>query len=119
VDIGPTIIGVYYGNYPKNTSGRCGRYNHAEYGGKTDCGFNGAHAVLGVGHRLHYGYVNGKKVILHRDFLVRDPDHHSAARPEHPNFDRISSTQLNRTVQALAPNTPFSNSYIIYPTLRK
>lgn len=117
LNTGPVIVGVYYGNYPKNTSGRCGSTNHAEYGGKTDCPFSGAHAVLAIGHRLHYA--RDGKTILHKDFLVRDPDHHSASRPEHPAFDRITSTQFRRTINALVPYTPFSNTYMIYPTRKK
>jgi hypothetical protein len=115
-NVGPTIVGVYYGNYPKNTSGRCGSTNKAEYSGKTDCSFNGAHAVLAIGTRAHKSST-GK--YLHTDFLVRDPDHHSSSRPEHPPFDRITATQLNATMQALPRYTGFSKTYCIYPTVRK
>lgn len=112
---GPVMIGVYYGNYPVNTSGRCGRTNKAELNGKTDCGFRGAHMVLGVARHLH----KKGKVTLHRDVYVRDPDHHSSTRPEKPNYDRISITQLDRTIKALPPNTAFKSTYCIYPTSKK
>src|SRR6185295_12423464 len=113
---GPVLIGVYYGNYPKNTSGRCGSINKAELGGKTDCGFNGSHAVLGIARHLHK---NSKGVLLHRDVYVRDPDHHSASRPEHPNYDRMSITQLDKTMKELPTHTRFSTTYCIYPTRKK
>lgn len=119
VAYGPIILGVYYGNYPNNTSGRCdidGRpSNHAEYAGRTDCGFRGAHAVLVIGKKPHMR--NGK--MLHTDYYVRDPDHHSANRPEQPMYDRYSSLKLNNTLRALPTYTAFSNTYMIYPTRKK
>ncbi len=116
VAIGPTIVGVYYGNYPKNRSGKCGLPNRAEANGKTDCPFHGAHAVLAI-KRVNHLTAAGK--YAHTDMLVRDPDHHSSARPEKPIYDRITLTQLDKTMKALPPNTPFTHTYCIYPTKRK
>lgn len=114
--IGPTIVGVYYGNYPKSKSNRCGSINHAESGGKTDCPFNGAHAILAIKRANHYAST-GK--YLHTDILTRDPDHHSASRPEAPKYDRITMGQLDKTMKALVPNTAFRQTYCIYPTKKK
>lgn len=114
--VGPVLVGVHYGSYPKHTGGRCGSTNKAEVGGRTDCPFRGAHAVLAVGRRQHLSST-GK--LLHTDVFVRDPDHHSAARPEAPKYDRITGPQLNKAMLALAPNTPFASSYCIYPTVKK
>lgn len=116
VAIGPTLVGVYYGNYPKNRSGRCGTTNKAEHGGKTDCPFRGAHAVLAL-KRVNHLTTSGK--YAHTDMLVRDPNHNSASRPEKPMYDRITLSQLDKSMKALVPYTPFKNTYCIYPTKRK
>jgi hypothetical protein len=113
VPIGPVIVGVHYGSYPSwytHTS----RPNRAHYGGRTDYGFRGAHAVLAVGRRKHTVGVKD-----HRDIFVRDPDHYSYARPERPKYDIITNVQLNRAMKNLVPYTPFTNTYIIYPTQKK
>lgn len=114
LDYGPVLVGTHYGSYPNAANGKCGTTNRAEISGKTDCTFTGAHAVLAVGKRYHT--VNG---VTHKDFLVRDPDHASAARPEKPNFDRMTAGQLSRTMVNLPKYTPFTNTYIIYPTRKK
>lgn len=107
--IGPVLVGVWYGNYPNSVRGTCGE-PHASHAGRTDCGFKGSHAVLALRKDLYNG---GTSV------LTRDPDHHSAARPEHPTFDRITLGQLSNTMLALPRNTAFSSTYCIYPTRRK
>jgi hypothetical protein len=112
---GPVIVGVHYGSYPRSTSNRCGTTNRAEYNGKTDCGFNGAHAVLLLGTRNHY-LPDGRR---HTDFLVRDPDHNSWARPEKPHYDKMNSVQFNNAFRNLPRYTAFSYTYMIYPTRRK
>jgi len=106
VEIGPVIVGVHYGSYPIRAQ--------AEVGGKTDHGFNGAHAVLAIGKRVHDAPKD-----RHRDIFVRDPDHNSPARPEKPDFDRIRRSQLQRAMENLPRYTAFSNTYILYPTRRK
>lgn len=110
---GPVLVGVHYGSYPTQ-KGRCNS-NNAEIGGKTDCPFGGAHAVLAIGRRWHVR--DGKR--LHRDFFVRDPDHNSPSRPEKPDFDRINFGDLNRTMRNLPRYTAFKSTYIIYPTRKK
>lgn len=115
VAVGPTLVGVYYGNYPKATSGKCGRTNMAEIGGRSDCGFTGAHAVLALAKKDHY---DAKGKYIHMDMLMRDPDHHFVSS-DAPNHDRITLGALDRTMKALPPNTAFSHTYCIYPTKRK
>lgn len=117
LSVGPVIVGVYYGSYPKNISKRCGKLNLAEISGKTDCGFRDAHAVLAIGKRLHKS-PNGK-ITLHRDIYTRDPDHHSGSRPEAPKYDRIRINQLERAMHDLPTHTAFGRTYCIYPTMRK
>ena len=116
IAIGPTLVGVYYGSYPKYTSGRCGTVNRAEHGGKTDCPFHGAHATLALQRQAHRSST-GK--FLHWDIITRDPDHHSKSRPEHPGFDRMSLAQLSKTMRDIVPYTAFKYTYCIYPTRRK
>jgi len=111
---GPVIVGVHYGSYPTQ-KGRCNS-NNAEIGGKTDCPFNGSHAILAIGGRWHLS-ASGKR--LHRDIFIRDPDHNSPARPEKPKYDRIRLGQLNRAMRNLPRFTAFKNTYIIYPTRSK
>lgn len=115
VAIGPTIVGVWYADYP-NWRGHCATHtNHAEIAGRTQCGFFGAHAILALKKAPHI--INGK--YNHMDVFSRDPDHHSSARPEHPNHDRIKLSHLNKAMLALPEHTRFSKTYMIYPTRRK
>lgn len=115
--IGPTLVGVYYGSYPKYTSGRCGTTNRAEHGGKTDCPFKGAHAVLAIRKQAHK---NSAGKILHYDMVTRDPNHHHIGyRNEAPAFDRMTMAQFNKTIKDIVPYTPFTKTYCIYPTLKK
>lgn len=113
LNYGPVLVGVHYGSYP-NKKGRCGSRNIAEYEGRTDCGFKGAHAVLVVGKRRHV--VNGR---AHTDFYVRDPDHHSPARPEQPKYDIITAGQLNTAMRNLPRYTAFKTTYMLYTTSKK
>lgn len=107
--VGPVIVGVYYGNYPA-WAGHCSTVNHAAHGGKTQCEFHGAHAILALMTQLY----NGRTTVI-----TRDPNHHSASRREAPKFDRITIPQLNATMLALPSHTAFSRTYAIYPTRRK
>jgi len=113
VAIGPVLVGIYYGSYP-NEHNHCGPIK-AELSGRTDCGFGGTHAILAIGRRNHI--VGGK--VVHRDFDMRDPNHHSAARPETPAYDRITYGQLDKAMRDIVPKTIFTSTYIIYPTRKK
>lgn len=106
--VGPVIVGVHYGSYPNRYNGS--RSNRAEYGGRDDYGFYGAHAVLAEKTRYHNG---------HTDFYTRDPDHGSPSRSWKPPYDIIKSTQLQRAMVNLPTYTAFSNTYVIYPTVKK
>ena len=112
VGVGPVIVGVWYGSYPTE-KGHCNS-NNARQGGKTDCGFNGTHAVLAVGKR--HRKINGKWINY---MLMRDPDHNSAARPEKPKYDIITRGQLNKAMIDLPRHSAFTNTYIVYPTKKK
>jgi hypothetical protein len=111
---GPVLVGVHYGSYPKNRNGRCGYTNRAELSGKTDCGFNGAHAVLAIKRQWHAVGSGG-----HTDILTRDPDHYSYSRPERPNYDRMSIGQLGLAMKNLPRYTRWANTYALYPTAKK
>lgn len=115
VAVGPVIVGVWYGSYPR-WKGHCGSRPLSESGGKTDCNFNGSHAVLAVGKVAHT--VN-KGHYIHTDIIARDPDHHSTGRSEHPPYDRYSLALLDAAMRALPRNSAFSRTYCIYPTKRK
>lgn len=108
--VGPVIVGVHYGTYPERRD-KCDRFGmKAESGGKTDCPFNGTHAVLAIHRRYH---------TTHRDIFVRDPDHNSPSRPEKPIYDIITRMQLDKAMKNLPIYTPFKETYIIYPTKKK
>jgi hypothetical protein len=116
LSIGPVLVGVGYGNtkYPTKV-GACGSFN-AERGGKNDCGFHGAHAVLVIDKRVHR---NSRGTFLHNDVLVRDPDHGSPSRPYKPDYDRFPVSSLNRAMRALVTDTAWQNTFAWYPTRRK
>jgi hypothetical protein len=106
----PILVPTHYGSYPNSTSGKCGNSNKAEYSGRTDCSFRGAHAVLAekaVAHTNHY------------DIITRDPDHNSVSRPEKPLYDRITTSQLDRAMKNIVPYTNWSTTGILYPTRKK
>ena len=114
--IGPVLVGVGYRNnkYPTKIV-TCGTYN-TEAGGKNDCSFTGAHAVLVLktqGHR------NARGVWLHNDVIVRDPDHGSASRPWKPNHDRFPVSKLQTAMHALVTDTAWSHTFAWYPTRKK
>lgn len=111
--IGPVLVGVEGGSYP-NSAHSCGGVK-AEVGGRTQCNFTGAHAILALKYQRHI--VNGKTI--HWDYITRDPNHNSPARPEKPAYDRITNAQLTKAMQDLPKYTAFSDTYCIYPTKRK
>lgn len=117
IDIGPVLVGVHYGSYPTKAH-KCYKrgIHNAEISGKTDCGFNGAHAVLAVGKWVHRTS-SGK--YRHTDVYTRDPDHHSATRPEKPIYDKFPLGYLGLTMRNLPRYTKFNTTYVIYPTQKK
>jgi hypothetical protein len=118
MQIGPVLVGVYYGSYPPIRGGNTIRgkaLHYAELNGKTDFPFRGAHAVLAIGGRKHI--IDGK--VHHRDVYIRDPDHNSPSRPEKPPYDRIRLGDLSKAMWDLPKYTPFSQTYCIYPTRKK
>lgn len=117
-NIGPVIVGVHYGTYP-NRPGRChspAGIHKAEVGGRTDCGFTGAHAILAIASREHK---DAKGKYLHTDIVTRDPDHNSPSRPEEPNGDRMRLYDLQITMRNLPKYTAFTQTYAVYPTKKK
>lgn len=115
--IGPVLVGVHYGSYPTK-KGKCYKrgIRHAEISGKTDCGFNGSHAILAIGARRH---LNSSGVYQHMDIYTRDPDHNSPARPEKPPYDLIRASDLGLAMKNLPKYTAFSQTYCVYPTIAK
>jgi hypothetical protein len=111
--LAPVLVGVGYRTYPKHINKRCGATNLAESGGKTDCPFNGAHAVLALKTLTH------PDVHTELDVIVRDPDHNSPARPEQPKWDRFRLSQLNTTMKTLVTDTPWTSTYCLYSTKKK
>ena len=114
VAIAPVFLGVGYAKYP-NKSTVCGPIK-AEVGGRSDCNFRGAHAVLALKYQNH---LSSTGTLLHHDFIMRDPDHASAARPWKPNYDRITLNQLDRTMKALVTDTAWTHTFAFVPTRRK
>lgn len=117
LQIGPTLVGVHYGSYPnKKTHCASKAVRSAEVGGKTDCSFRGAHAILAIGRRSHNDSAGRH---LHTDIYTRDPDHNSPSRPERPPYDRIRLSDLWLAMENLPKYTAFNKTYVIYPTKRK
>ena len=112
--LGPVIASVNYRYYP-TWDGHCATTNKAQSGGKTDCAFNGAHAVLVIG--IIPVYYRGS--LSRYDYLVRDPDHNSPSRKEKPPYDRISEAQLKRAMENITYILGWSYPTIMYPTKKK
>jgi hypothetical protein len=113
--LGPVIVSVNYRYYPTWPGSRCGG-NDCREGGKTDCGFTGAHAVLVI---KQIPVKNSAGTIVRYDYLVRDPDHNSASRPEKPRYDRMTEAQLKRAMEYIKYISGWTRPYVIYPTRRK
>lgn len=113
--LGPVLVGVAGGSYPNDVHGKCGQVNKAEHGGRTQCDFVGAHAVLALRYQKHVA----TGVTTHWDFVTRDPNHNSPARPEKPTFDRITLAQFNHAIRDLPIKTAFNTTFCLYPTKRK
>lgn len=112
---GPVLVGVEGHTYPNDRT-RCGTPK-AEHGGRTQCNFYGAHAVLALRYQKHLDKDTNK--LLHYDFVTRDPNHNSASRPEEPTFDRITKAQFDKSMKDLPRYTRFSTTYCIFPTKKK
>lgn len=114
--LGPVIVSTYYKYYPIWKDKKCDTgTNLAQIGGKTDCGFTGAHAVLVV--KAIPVYSSGK--LLRYDYLVRDPDHNSPGRPEKPRYDRMTEAQLKRTMEYIKYLPVWEKPSVMYPTQKK
>lgn len=115
VALGPVIVGVSGASYPADAQNHCGKINKAEHGGRTQCSFKGAHAILVIGFQKHIK--NGKTI--HWDFIARDPNHNSSGRPEKPTFDRITLAQMSKAINDLPKHSAFNTTFCLYPTKRK
>lgn len=110
IAVGPVIVGVEGHTYP-DWRGKC-TSPYAEVGGRTQCNFYGAHAILALKYQKHAN-------TTHYDFITRDPNHNSSSRPEEPAFDRITKAQLDKSMKDLPRYTRFSTTYCVYPTYKK
>lgn len=110
--VGPVMTGVGYRLYPAKKGAACGQNNLAQIGGKVDCGFNGAHAILVLGS-TPVKDSTGK--VIRYDAFTRDPDHFNNI----PAYDRITGTQLSHAMNALLTDTAWKSTYAIYPTKSK
>lgn len=109
---GPLIVGTGYRKYPSWKGNLCGN-DDCETGGKTQCNFYGAHSVLFIRAIRHFK--PNTSSILHIDAVVRDPNHHSAARPEQPKFDRMRLDQFEAAMKALVTDTAWDKTFAVYP----
>lgn len=109
---GPVLIGVGYGQYPSLHGGICTQSNVALLGGKVDCSFKDAHAVLILGNTAVKD-ATGK--VIRYDAFLRDPDHWN----EKPKYDRITGSQLTKTMKALVTDTAWTGTFALYPTKKK
>lgn len=112
--LGPVLVGVAGSTYPNDRT-RCGSPK-AEHGGRTQCNFYGAHAILALRYQRHK---DDKGRTLHFDFITRDPNHNSPSRPEEPIWDRITKEQLNKSMKDLPRLSRFTTTYCMFPTRAK
>lgn len=93
---GIVCVGVGYWGYPI--------VEECDYGGKTDLGFRGPHAVAGFGQR-------GSEV------WVRDPDHHfdgiDANGQPAPRWDRFAVALLHRAMRAIVGNGAWKTTFMV------
>jgi hypothetical protein len=116
VNVGPVIVYVGYRGYPLNGNNRCGTSYRAVVGGKTDCTFNGAHAVLAIGMKR---IAKPDGTLIRWDAIMRDPDHNSSARPEKPPYDQFPQQSLGEAMKHLVTDTDWNHTGCLYPTLKK
>jgi len=113
--LGPIIVATNYRYYPA-WKGHCSStISKAAVGGKTDCTFTGAHAVLVIKAMPVYG----SSGITGYEYLVRDPDHDSPSRPERPRYDRISEAQLKKAMDYITYLPGWDKSTVLYPISKK
>lgn len=110
ITLGPVLVGVAGQSYPVDLHGHCGSINKAQHGGKTQCDFVGPHAILVLRKYKEDGVWK---------FITRDPNHHSASRPEQPKFDKITLAQLTKSIRDLPIKTAFNTTFCLYPTHKK
>jgi hypothetical protein len=108
--LGPVIVGIAYRTYPVKKGGGCLQKNLAKVGGKTDCYFKGAHAILVVGNKA---VKNSAGKVVSYDAFTRDPDHHTGTT------DRITGRQLTETIKSLVGTDRWQNTFMLYPTRKK
>ena len=113
--LGPVIVTTNYRYYPTWPGAKCGG-NDTQSGGKTDCSFNGAHAVLVI-KAIKVTTSTGK--FIRYDYLVRDPDHDAPARPEKPKYDRMTEAQLKKTMEYITYLPGWTRPTVMYPTCKK
>lgn len=112
--LGPILVTTNYRYYPTWPGAKCGG-NDTQSGGKTDCSFTGAHAVLVIKAIPVY---SGTKLIRY-DYLVRDPDHDAPARKEKPVFDRMTEAQLKKTMEYITYLPRWGRPVVLYPSKKK
>lgn len=110
--VGPVLAGVAYYKYPSAHTLPCDRNNLAISGGRTDCGFGGAHAILAIGNQA---VKDAKGKIIRYDAFTRDPDHHSTG----PHYDRMTGAQFHVAVAALVGTENWGSTFMVYPTQKK
>lgn len=113
--LGPVIVSTNYRYYPA-WKGHCtNTASKAEVGGKTDCSFTGAHAVLVIKAIPIY---SASRVVGY-EYLVRDPDHNAPARPEKPKYDRMSEAQLKKTMEYITYLPGWDKPTVLYSVKKK
>lgn len=111
--IGPVLFGVGYNGFPAKKGVWCDQNNTAQIGGKIDCNFTGPHAELALGN-IAVKDSNGNAIRY--DALIRDPDHWEITPPK---YDRITGSQLTKSINAIKGNLGWVNTFCIYPTQKK
>lgn len=110
---GPVLFGVGYNEYPAKRGVWCDQDNKAIVGGKIDCNFKGPHAELALGN---IPVKDGTGKIVRYDAILRDPDHWEVAAPK---YERITGSQMTRTMKAIIGNEHWTNTFAIYPITKK
>lgn len=110
---GPVLFGVGYNGFPAKKGASCDQDNVAQVGGKIDCNFTGPHAELALTN-VEVKDVHGKTIRY--DAILRDPDHWEASPSQ---FDRITGSQLTKSINAIKGNMGWSNTFAIYPVTKK
>jgi hypothetical protein len=99
--LGPMLVAVRYGDWPRKKGLPAGRNGFAIENGATQLvGFDGAHMTLDLGPLLRvFDSVSHKE--LRREVYAHEPNHGSTLRPEKPPFDKITVAQHHRAFESL------------------